>query len=491
MGNTIFGANTADPAYEIGNSLRLNDGDSTYLKKTVGDGNRRKWTLSMWLKKSTIINNTEMYMWASDATGAGGIHDGAGFYSFGSVTGDNTSNSFHHQLGDAHGRIIASAHARDVSAWYHMVWNVDTANSTAADRMKLFVNGSRITDQVVSQTNPDQNFDTEWNRNSTENYLFADHNYTRYYFDGYVADVAFVDGQAYDASYFGKTNNQGIWVPIEPDVSSWGTNGFFLEFKQTGTSANSSGIGADTSGNDNHWTPVNLGARNVVQDTPTNNFLTWNPLYTNSRGTFAEGNCQVETNVQGSTAYGQVEFGNMHLDAGKWYWEVEVVTVGSGGSLGLGMSSRAYSNTYTNGHNNAGSSGNVRYSNSNGEILMGNAGSLGTGATYTNGDTIMFAMDLDNSKFYTGKNGTWNNSQDPANGTNAFTLAEQSDYGDFWTPWISKDDTTHNSKVYLNTGNPVIANDSGNADGNGYGDFEYAVPSGFYAMCTKNIAQYG
>ena len=64
-------------------------------------------------------------------------------------------------------------------------------------------------------------------------------------------------------------------------------------------------------------------------------------------------------------------------------------------------------------------------------------------------------------------------------------------YGDFWTPWISKDDTTHNAKVYLNAGNPVIANDSGNADGNGYGDFEYAVPSGFYAMCTKNIAQYG
>ena len=172
-------------------------------------------------------------------------------------------------------------------------------------------------------------------------------------------------------------------------------------------------------------------------------------------------------------------------------WEVEVVQVGSGGSLGLGMSERAYSNSYINGHNNGGSAGNVRYNNSSGAIVMGDAGSLGTGATYTDGDTIMFAMDLDNSKFYTGKNGTWNNSQDPANGTNAFTLASQGDYGDFWTPWISKDDTSNNAKVYLNTGNPVIANDSGNADDNGYGDFEYDVPAGFYALCTKNLAEYG
>ena len=233
----ILGTNTESATYEIQNAIRLNGADS-YLKKTVGDGNRRKWTLSMWLKKTKIISNTEMYMWSSDDTGSGNAHDGAGFYSFGSVTGDNSSNSFFHQLGDAHGRIIASANARDVSGWYHMVWNVDTANSTAADRMKLFVNGSRITDVVTSNNNPDQNFDTEFNRNSTENYLFGDHNYTRYYFDGYVADVAFVDGQAYDASYFGKTDINGVWVPKKPNVSSWGTNGFFLEFQQTGTSAN-------------------------------------------------------------------------------------------------------------------------------------------------------------------------------------------------------------------------------------------------------------
>ena len=467
MGNTIFGANTADPAYEISNSLRLNDGDTTYLKKTVGDGNRRKWTLSMWLKKSTIINNTEMYLWASDATGAGGIHDGAGFYSFGSVTGDNTSNSFHHQLGDAHGRIIASAHARDVSAWYHMVWNVDTANGTAADRMKLFVNGSRITDQVVSQTNPDQNFDTEWNRNSTENYLFADHNYTRYYFDGYVADVAFVDGQAYDASYFGKTNNQGIWVPIEPDVSSWGTNGFFLEFKQTGTSANSSGIGADTSGNDNHFAVTNLAATDVTEDTCTNNFATMNPLAVNASGTatFSEGNCQVATVVSGSMG----GYCNIHFpSSGKWYCEAKITTSSpSNAYIGVVGYDASDSNTFTNGDST--------FYYGNGQKYVNNSTSS-YGTAWSQNDIIGMAVNVDDNEITFYLNGS-------SQGTLSETLEDKT-----WNCGDTNGSISHTFQ--WNFGNPVHTISSGNTDGK-YGNFEYAPPSGYYALCTKRLAAFG
>lgn len=479
------GSTQLDSSYNISNSLSFNPGDSPYLDQTLGTPtSQRIATFSTWAK----FNGQRS-----------GSNDNV-FFNFGGDYGTGisiirTAGTPTVYIDDSDGYYLNfnnGPNLRDPSAWYHLVTHIDTTQSTEANRIKIYINGTQLDNSDASHASyPTQNYDIPGLASGQTMRVSKTH-LSVHYIDGYTSEMVYVDGSIVAPTVFAETNNQGIWVPKDfKDDVTFGNNGFYLEFKQTGTSANSSGMGADTSGNDNHFSVNNLQARSVVQDTPTNNFMTWNPLFTNSRGTFAEGNRQVTTNVQGSSAYGQVEFGNMHLDAGKWYWEVEVVTVGSGGSLGLGMSSRAYSNTYTNGHNNGGSSGNVRYNNSSGAIVMGSAGSLGTGATYTDGDTIMFAMDLDNSKFYTGKNGTWNNSQDPANGTNAFTLAEQSSYGDFWTPWISKDDTTHNSKVYLNTGNPVIANDSGNADGNGYGDFEYAVPSGFYAMCTKNIAQYG
>ena len=118
------------------------------------------------------------------------------------------------------------------------------------------------------------------------------------------------------------------------------------------------------------------------------------------------------------------------------------------------------------------------------------ASNVGTGATYTDNDIIMFAMDLDNSKFYTGKNGTWNNSQDPSNGTNGFTLTATS-YGDYWTPWLSKDDTSNNCTVEFNFGFPGFSISSAQADDNGHGVFEYDVPDGFYAFNSKNLAQFG
>ena len=279
-------------------------------------------------------------------------------------------------------------------------------------------------------------------------------------------------------------------MPIDAkDDLTYGTNGYYLEFKQTGTSQNSSGIGADTSGQDNHFATTNRNSTHVGQDTCTNNYMLMNKLFTNSRGTFTEAHTKVQTNVQGSEPYGQVEFGNFHVNSGKWYWEVKPNSVGSGGSLGLGASERAFSGTYINGHNNGGSSGNFRYAHSNGQINMGSS-NVGTGATYTDNDIIMFAMDLDNSKFYTGKNGSWNNSQDPSNGTNGFTLTATS-YGDYWTPWLSKDDTSNNATVEFNFGFPGFSISSAQADDNGHGVFEYDVPDGFYAFNSKNLAQFG
>ena len=466
----VIGGDGKPTGYDISNSLRFNDGDSPKLERTVGTPTNEKiYTISLWVKKADT--NVSNYILGTPPEG------------------DRLSlgdNILFMTNGSADSYLSTVRQTRDVSAFYHIVIAYDTTQGTAANRVKLYINGEQYT-WDSNTTYPTQN-NTNGKLNKSGETFQIGTGHGGDYGDGYFSEFHFVDGQALAPTNFGETNNNGVWVPIEYD-GTYGNNGFFLEFKQTGTSANSSGLGADTSGNDNHFTPTNLAARNVVQDTPTNNFVTFNPLYTNSRGTFAEGACQVTTNVQGSAPYGQVEFGNFHVNSGKWYWEIEVVQVGSGGSLGLGANERAYEGTYINGHNNGGSSGNIRYNHSNGNVNNGSSTAVSGAATYTDGDTIGFAMDLDNNKMYIHKNGTYINSGDPAAGSNGITMT--SSYSDYWTPWISKDDTNNNAKVYLNTGNPVIANDSGNADDNGYGDFEYDVPAGFYALCTKNLATYG
>ena len=466
----VVGGDGKPTGYDISNSLRFNDGDSPKLERTVGTPTNEKiYTISIWVKKANT--NVSNYILGTPPEGDRlSVGDNILFMT------DGSSDAY----------LSTVRKTRDVSAFYHIVIAYDTTQGTAANRVKLYINGEQYT-WDSDTTYPSQN-NTHGKLNKSGETFQIGTGHGGDYGDGYFSEFHFVDGQALAPTNFGETNNNGVWVPIEYD-GTYGNNGFFLEFKQTGTSANSSGLGADTSGNDNHFTPTNLAARNVVQDTPTNTFMTFNPLYTNSRGTFAEGACQVTTNVQGSAPYGQVEFGNFHVNSGKWYWEIEVVQVGSGGSLGLGANERAYEGTYVNGHNNGGSAGNIRYSHSNGNVNNGSSTAVSGAATYTDGDTIGFAMDLDNNKMYIHKNGTYINSGDPAAGSNGITMT--SSYSDYWTPWISKDDTNNNAKVYLNTGNPVIANDSGNADDNGYGDFEYDVPAGFYALCTKNLATYG
>ena len=480
---TILGANTADDSYDISNSLCFNDGDSPDLRLALGSsasGSNTNGTFSFWIKRGSIaaqqilinhyVDSSNYFRMNLRAGDAGSAPAGLEIInvSGGSDAGSRTTN-----------RVF-----RDVSAWYHIVVSTDSDNSTNEDRVKLYINGTRYTDWASTGTWAS----TFKHFNDNTTVFIGTREGSSQYYDGYITEVNVIDGTEYDASEFGETNDNGVWIPKEY-TGSYGNNGHFLQFKQTGTSANSSGIGADTSGNDKHFTVTNITARSVVQDSPTNNFMTWNPLFTNSRGTFAEGNRQVTTNVQGSVPYGQVEFGNFHVNSGKWYWEVEVPQVGSGGSLGLGANERAYEGTYTNGHNNGGSAGNIRYNHSNGNVNNGSSTAVSGAATYTDDDTIGFAMDLDNNKMYIHKNGTYINSGNPTTGSNGITMT--SSYSDYWTPWISKDDTTNNAKVYLNTGNPVLVNDSSNADDNGHGDFEYDVPTGYFALCTKNLAEFG
>ena len=480
MAFPILGANTESAAYDVSNSIRMDDGDNPKLSRSISSsGSARNATLSVWIKRGNFGSRQQIY---SNKTASSG-------FSAMNMYFDGSTDRLYidHHDGSSNISLYTTQVFRDASAWYHIVHTIDTTEATATNRLRIYVNGEEITDFATDQ-NPSQNADLALSNSTGDQSIGDDPRDNNDLFDGYMAEYNFVDGTTLDPTYFGETNSNGVWVPKEPDVSSYGTNGFFLEFKQTGTSANSSGMGADTSGNDNHFSVTGLTAAEITTDTPTNNFCTWNPLFTNQRGTFQYGNTYFTTSVQGSVPYGQNAFGNIAVNKGKWYCEFRINNVGSGGTLAVGWNERAESGGYTNGHNNLGSSGNTWYGSTNGEIKVGTASGTNT-TSYTTGDIIGAAIDLDNNKIHYHKNGSYQRSSVPANNTGGDSLS--SSYNNYWTPWMSKDDTNNNAVVTLNTGAPNFTISSAQSDDNGHGIFEHDVPAGYFALCTKNLAEFG
>jgi hypothetical protein len=356
---------------------------------------------------------------------------------------------------------------RDVSAWYHIVVSYDTTNGTAADRVRFYVNGSRVT-TFSTNTDPTQNYDGYTNNTSATSIgrwgAQAD-----YYFSGLLADIHFCDGTAYDASAFGEFDANGIWQP-KKFAGVYGTNGFKLSFSDNSTAA---ALGTDSSGQGNTWTVNNLsvtaGAGNdSLVDVPTNgsevdtgsggqvrgNYATWNPLKLNTNGSLANGNLDWS-----SSSTGGLTVGTIGVSSGKWYWEV---TITSGTNCGVGVfdpsaALTTYSSDSAKGIGYYGSSGSIFYS----------GGSTSYGNTFTTGDTIGVALDLDNGKIYFSKNGTWQNSGNPATQTNPARTGLSGTYA----PEIDGGASNAHS-ASLNAGAR---------------SFAYTAPSGFRALCTANL----
>jgi hypothetical protein len=449
---------TQDTGYEISNSLRFNDDDSPYAQRTPSSaGNRKTWTLSMWFKRC----------------------DGSDRMVLGATPGSDNNSTLQlilHQNGDfrfglnSFNVFSSNELFRDVSAWYHMVFSVDSTDGTASDRVKWYVNGTRITSFAADGfSSLSQNHDFGWN--NTIAHTIGAESASSDHMNGYIAEVHNIDGQALDASYFGEFNDNGVWIPKQY-TGSYGTNGFFLEFQQTGTSQNSSGIGADTSGNDNHLAVNSLSATDVTEDTPTNNFATWNPLDPNRADDLSEGNTQY---VSPTSAREQIR-STFGLTSGKWYWETKPTTANGGLSVGVlkenasmtlddSLGKDAYGWSYDSG-------GSSRHSNS----------STSSGFdTYTSNDIIGVALDLDNHEIFFYKNGTAQNS-----GNKAFDL----DTGETYFAACGSNSSGSTETFQVNFGNPSFSISSGNTDGK-YGNFEYAPPSGYYALCTKRLAEFG
>ena len=480
---TAGGGATQETGYEIDNSLRFNYPDNPQLSFTPSsDGNKRVATASFWLKRGVSRASNDLHIMGSQEDGSNlysiriRSSGNSDIFQFLNAVSGSTSNGFSYKT---------NASFRDHSAWYHFVVAIDVTQSDSNNGLKLYVNGVLQTSNTIGSYN--QNVDVSFNT-SGEAMKIGIKSDDSEPFDGYLADFHWIDGTQKQASDFGEYNDNGVWIPKEYD-GSYGTNGFYLEFKQTGTSQNSSGIGADTSGNDNHFAVSNIAATDVTVDTPTNNFATLNPLNSSASVALSEGN----TKHTNSGANDQASAATMGFTKGKWYWEVKCVDKAEVG-INLNSDILQLSNDSTVGSNDAnikatslitnsaGGSNDLRHNGSNESI---------TSVSVADGDIISVAVDADNGKIWFAKNGTYFNSGDPAAGSNEakdFSGAYTS--GNFITP-VGLIATGDGDIFEINFGNPSFSISSGNFDGAGYGNFEYAVPSGYYSLCTKNLAEYG
>jgi hypothetical protein len=215
--NLLLGAAGAGGGYTIDQSIRFDKTASSHLSNTYGSaGNRRTWTFSTWFKRGKIDASRQILF---AATGQAYLQIGP----------DAAAREMITILNEGTGTDLnwyTTAVYRDPSAWYHLVWQFDSTQATADDRTKLYINGSQVTDFTKAAT-PAQNFEGAIS-NAVEHKIGEGHTAANYY-DGYMAEIHFIDGTALDPTSFGETNNDGVWVPIEyTNAAGYGTNGFYI-----------------------------------------------------------------------------------------------------------------------------------------------------------------------------------------------------------------------------------------------------------------------
>jgi hypothetical protein len=367
--------------------------------------------------------------------------------------------------GSTDGHLVTSQVFRDPSAWYHIVVEVDTTQVTSSNRCKIYINGEQVT-AFGTETYPAQNYDTGINNTEAHNIGRSAFDSNRW-FDGYLAEVHFTDGTAYAADDFGQLQ-YGVWTAKTPAVT-YGTNGFYLAF------ADSAAIGDDTSGNTNDWTPNNFAVSDVVADSPTNNFATFNAT-TPSLSSLSNGNLQYAL----STVCAPATIG---IATGKWYFEGLVASQNSAeSSIGVinDLSATVTVGATANGW------GILVQSNANNGQAYHAGGVTSSYATFTAGDIVMVAFDADAGKLWFGRNGTWFNSGDPAAGTGEIysnlsgtifpAFANRIGSGALQYANFGQDSTFAGNKTA-----------GGNSDSNSVGDFAYAPPTDFLSVCTANL----
>tara|TARA_Y100001970_G_C14221731_1_gene853094 strand:+ start:138 stop:1532 length:1395 start_codon:yes stop_codon:yes gene_type:complete len=461
----ILGTNSIkDTGYNVANSLRFNSGSSDRLTRSFSAGSSSLWTWSGWIKRSKLGSRQSIFTAFSDSSNVTRME----------FTANDELKFNDENGGNTNGRIVSSAKYRDPSAWMHIVFHWDSSDSTSADRLRMFVNNVRVTD--FSDTGNAPSTTSRLNTAITHE-LGSENNGT--FFEGYMAEVVFINGANLDPDQFGEYDEDSptIWKPKDVSGLTFGTTGFYLDFED------SSALGNDVSGNNNDWSVSNLTSTDQSTDTCTNNFCTLNPL-SFDEGTLSEGNLEIDQN--GSA--GRFCASTFQVTKGKWYYEAKILNYGSDPrpSLGVGRNEETYTG---NAHQGASS---IVYGLENAAVFKGNTSVFSHDSSPSSGDIYGVAFDLDNLKIYFHKNGTYFNSGDPANGTgNVTTLVSGTDYSPITGALNTSSNSARNNDWQFNFGSPPYSVSSGNSDAEGFGNFEHSVPSGFFSLCSKNLAEYG
>ena len=453
----------------VPNSCRFNNASSDNLSLSGSSGgSTTKFTRSFWIKRSTIT--VQQYL--MDNSGETQI--------FFKLNADDTFSLGIYASSAYSTELIATRKLRDTSAWYHFVIAIDYTNSTQAYRARIYVNGVEIT-SFSTETRPGNTSTTFNTFNSSKTHYISSNGGGNHFLGGYLAEVVHIDGQQLTPTSFGEFNSDsGIWIPKTITGLTFGTKGFHLDFK------NSSALGNDVSGNNLDYTANNLTSLDQSTDSPSNNFATMNPLDNYyASATFTEGN--TTTNIT-SSSIETYNLSTIGVSSGKWYAECKVETTSKNTHIGIVSESSKSTGDYVG----IDASG---YGYAGGTAASGNKWNNGSQTSYANNyttnDIIGVAMDLDNNKIYFSKNGTFQNSGDPTSGATgtgaAFTITASSSTPDRVYYFAGGKRSNDTVKLNWNFGSPSFAISSGNQDGNGFGNFEYAVPSGYLSLCTNNL----
>ena len=441
---------------DIKQSLRFNDDTSHYLDRTPSSTtNRTTWTWSCWVKVGDISTGDHQTLFSSSTTYNNG--------SFIRLNDDRTFQYLHYDSGSVAVNKKTSALIRDCGAWYNFIVSYDSGNGTAEDRVKVYINGVRQT-SFATNTNPASNKNSDFNLGSRVHFIGTNTTVSNQnYFDGYMAEVHFIDGTALTPSSFGETK-QDIWVAKDYS-GTHGTNGFYLPFDD------SSAIGTDESSNTNNWTLRNISSTDIVGDGPTNNFSTLNPLDMASVA-LSEGNLK----GIGASDYQAVKSTMALPSTGKYYWEV-IWIAGSGNIqdqyVGVAGNDTALSGTSPYPQSD---SPTVVYSG-DGNIYKNGSVNQSSLSTIGSSEIVSMAVDMDAETIQFYKNNS-------ALGT-AVTLPTTTE--SFLAVFIPAHlrSTIHNFGQDSSFSGNKIA--QGNTDSNGNGDFYYSPPSGYLALCTANL----
>ena len=388
--------------FAVDDSCRFDEGDADSLYATWGGaGDTQKVTISFWMKRGNI--DSQMSLISANSTAATTATDQINIIASNALRtrGDNGNDW----------NLVTDRLFEDTSSWHHVVLAIDTTQTTAADRINMYFDGVLLTN-FSTETYPTLNF-AMTGFNAARKHFVATNDDANLYFDGYLAEICYVDGTQYAASDFGETDTStNRWIPKDPSGLTFGTNGFYLAF------ASENNLGDDTSGNGNDLTESNLDSTNgsnQMYDTPSQNFCTWNPAWKDSEAVLTEGNLKA---VGASTSSAdRIDSTMFFPSTGKYYYEARVDAVDStypatGGGI--------FSSNFNSHPSQTGLGGFVILNNTTAKVYVFNHVETAsyTGTTLAAGDVIGVAINMDTGKFWFSYNGTFLGSGDPEAGTN-------------------------------------------------------------------------